>query len=85
MTRVEHARDGENEGVRYTGPDHTAPMTWLRCIVEGCAVRLDPWEHRTRCVEHQAERDAQIARARAIVQANREAGEAERYERLMAG
>lgn len=58
---------------RYDGPDHWAPMTWPRCVVDGCTERIDPWRHRTRCDVHQAERDAKLDRVRAIVAVNREA------------
>jgi hypothetical protein len=72
---IEQARGpvGNDWPVTYW-PDHWAPMTWHRCVVEGCAARLDPWDHVTRCPRHQADEDARRARVRAIVQANREAG-----------
>lgn len=73
MTDRTDARSGNAGDVTYW-PDHTAPMTWHRCIVEGCKVKLDPWLHVTRCPEHQAEQNARLERVRAIVQANREAG-----------
>lgn len=71
---------GENGGMVWA-PDHFAPMTWHRCITEGCTAKLDPWEHRIRCVEHQSQMDAQRERAHAIVKA---AAEAERRHRLSA-
>ena len=52
-----------------TGPDHRAPMTWHRCVADGCRVQLDPWLHVTRCPDHQRDMDRQRERARAIVAA----------------
>lgn len=78
---VEHAcghTDDVAGRVYPFGPDHWAPMTWYRCITAGCDVRLDPWEHRTRCAEHQAQVDAATARVRELVDAGRRAGRAER-------
>lgn len=73
----EHARDPlGNDGVVTYWPDHWAPMTWHRCVVDGCGARVDPWLHVTRCSEHQADEDRRRERVRAIVQANREAGRA---------
>lgn len=82
-SRVEQVRDGENERMGTHWPDHFAPMTWHRCITEGCQVRVDPWKHRTRCDEHQADADAKLERVRAIVEAHREAEAARRYRQLV--
>lgn len=72
---TEHPRgDPGNAGEVSYWPDHWAPMTWHRCIVEGCDTRVDPWAHVTRCPDHQAAENAKRARVHAIVQANREAG-----------
>lgn len=53
------------------GPDHWAPMTWHKCIAPGCQVRLDPWEHRTRCPDHLVDAAAAAARVRELVEAAR--------------
>lgn len=76
---IEHPR-GETDGMAYNGPDHWAPMTWHRCIAEGCTERLDPWLHRMRCDVHQADADAKRERVRAIVAVNTEATRARRRE-----
>ena len=55
---VEQARGRENGGVGYIH-DHWAPMTWPTCVREGCRVRVDPWDHNTRCGQHRpADADA---------------------------
>lgn len=80
MIGVEHPRDGENGDVRVTlGPDPTAPHTWLRCVAPGCNARVHPLDHNTRCATHRPiadhrgddDRARLVARARAIVAANR--------------
>ena len=80
---VEHARDGENVYMGTYWPDHFAPLTWHRCIVDGCAERVDPWLHRTRCDAHHAESNAKLERVRAIVAVNREAEAERRYRKLV--
>ncbi len=53
MTGVERVRDGETGGMREDAlHSHWAPMTWPVCVTEGCAVRVDPWDHNTRCSRH---------------------------------
>lgn len=70
---TEHLR-GETDDVGSTfWPDHWAPMTWHRCVHEGCTERLDPWLHRTRCEQHQADHDAKRDRVHTIVAAARRA------------
>lgn len=72
MTGVEHTRDGENDDVGATFmPDHWARLTWHQCIAEGCAERVDPWDHSTRCPTHRAEAAADLARVRQLVDAGR--------------
>lgn len=82
--RVEHASGGQNDDVGATfHPDHWAPMTWYRCITEGCAERVDPWDHSTRCPPHRAEARADLERARELVAAGRRRGADDAYRRAV--
>jgi hypothetical protein len=74
---IERTRDesGQTCEVRTAGPptpDITAPMTWRRCIAEGCDERIDPRDRNTRCPEHRRQA-VNLERVRAIVEVNREA------------
>jgi hypothetical protein len=74
---IEHARDPgwQTEDVRTAGPptpDITAPLTWRRCIAEGCVARVDPRDRNNRCPTHRGE-DVDLEHIRAIVETNRAA------------
>lgn len=64
------ARADRIDDVTYW-PDHFGPMTWFRCVEEGCDVRVDPWDHSTRCPAHRIEAAARLERARAAVERGR--------------
>jgi hypothetical protein len=79
---IERARDHrwQNEDVGTYYPDHFAPMTWRRCIVDGCAERIDPWTFRARCPEHDAA-PVDLERVRELVDAGRRQAAAIEYRR----
>jgi hypothetical protein len=80
--RLEHPSGGQTDNVGATfHPDHWAPLTWYRCITEGCAERVDPWDHSTRCTHHRAQAVADLERIRTLVDAGRRRGGAEAHDR----
>lgn len=61
----------ENEGMALYWPDHFAPLTWHRCVKDGCQARVDPWDHNIRCADHRPAPDDDVRIIRHVELADR--------------